>query len=89
MWTKILYRKNLRKQNDLYFEFSQNHWLYVLPTFRVNSYNKSLREVSLVWLFWELSLYFTPMPNDCVNTATADPSKFSGLVNPPIRIQPN
>lgn len=64
MRTKILYRIKLSKKDRSYISFEQNHWFYLLPTFRINNEYKwfKISEISFVWLFWEISLFFDHMP---------------------------
>ena len=66
MKTRILYRVSLSKEDRSYLSFDQNHWFYLLPTFRLNKEYKrfKLREISFVWLFWELSVFFDYMPSN-------------------------
>ena len=71
MNTKILIRKSLSKKDRSYVSLEQNHWWYLIPTFRFNSgYKQFLREISLMWLFWEISIFFDHMPQDNNNTQT-------------------
>jgi len=82
MRTKILYRKSLSKEDRSYISFEQNHWCYLIPTLRFNTEWKSwkIREISLIWLFWELSLFFDYMPKCLENTSdTAMQSKLNEL----------